>query len=89
VVIGSICQKQKDFNKKIKNIKHDLMLNEYPQVLADCIMKPLRSNCPSDTIYQGTIITPYGMGVSEKFRWIGNISVSGPFSKLNIHSVKH
>jgi hypothetical protein len=57
------------------------MLNEYPQEFVDSTMKPLRSNCPSDTIYQGTVIIPYVKGIS--------ISVSGPFSKLNIHSMGH
>jgi hypothetical protein len=53
-------QDQKDFNKEIKNRRHDLMLNEYPQEFTDFIMKPLRSNCPSSgTIYQGTVIVPY------------------------------
>jgi hypothetical protein len=41
----------KEFNMKIKNIRHDLMLNEYAQEFADSIMKLLRSNHPSlDTI---------------------------------------
>jgi hypothetical protein len=26
-----ICQNQKDFNNEIKNIRHDLMLSEYPK----------------------------------------------------------
>jgi hypothetical protein len=38
---------QKDFKKEIKNIRHGLMLTEYPQELAESIMKPSRSNRPS------------------------------------------
>jgi hypothetical protein len=26
-----ICQNRKDFNKEIKNMRHDVILNEYPQ----------------------------------------------------------
>jgi hypothetical protein len=36
-----ICQEQKDFNNEIMNIKHVLMLNEYPQEFVGSIMKPL------------------------------------------------
>jgi hypothetical protein len=68
-----ICQDQKDFNREIKNIRHDQILNEYPQEFFDSIMKPGRGNCPSsDTIYQSTVIIPYVRGISEKFRCIGN-----------------
>jgi hypothetical protein len=35
-----ICQDQKDFNNEIKNIRHDLMLNEYPEEFVDSVMKP-------------------------------------------------
>jgi hypothetical protein len=85
-----ICQDHKDFNNKINNIRHNLLLNEYPQEFVDSSMKPSRSNCPSsDTIYQGTVIIPQVKGISEKFRCIGNFSISRPFSKLNIHSVDH
>jgi hypothetical protein len=61
-----------DFSEKIKNIRYDLMLNEYLQEFFDFIMKPLRSNHPSDTTHQGMIIIPYVRGLSEKFRCIGN-----------------
>jgi hypothetical protein len=85
-----ICQDQKGFKKEIKNIKHDLMFNEYPKVLIDCIMKPPRSNRPSsDTIYQGTVIIPYVKGISEKFRWTGNRFNVRTIFKINIHSVGH
>jgi hypothetical protein len=58
---------------EIKNIRHDLILNEYPQEFTESIMKPSRNNHPSsDTIYQGTVIIPYVMGIYEKFRCIGN-----------------
>jgi hypothetical protein len=60
-------------NKEIKNIRHDLILNEYPQEFVDSIMKPLRSNRHfSDTVYQGMVIIPYVKGISKKFRHIGN-----------------
>jgi hypothetical protein len=68
-----IYQDEKDFNNKIKNIRHDLMLNEYPQEFAYSMMKPSRSNCPSsDTIYQGTVTIPHVKGISQKFRHNGN-----------------
>jgi hypothetical protein len=54
-----ICQDQKDFNKEIRNLIHDLMLNEYSQEFDNSIMKPPRSNRPSsDKICQGTLIIP-------------------------------
>jgi hypothetical protein len=48
------------------------MLNEYPQEFVDSIVKQLRSNCPSDKVYQGTVIIPYIEGISKKFRCTGN-----------------
>jgi hypothetical protein len=72
VVHSSISQDQKDFNNETKNIRHDLMLNEYPQEFGDSIMKLSGSNHPSsNTTYQGTVIIPYIKGISEKFRCIG------------------
>jgi hypothetical protein len=69
----AICQDQKDFNIEIKNVRHDLMLNEYPQEFADSIIKPLtRNRRPSDTIYQGTVIIPYAKCISEIFKRIRN-----------------
>jgi hypothetical protein len=63
-----MCQDQ-DFNNKIKNIRHDLMLIEYPQEFVDSVMKPSRSRRPSShIIYQGTVIIPYIKGISEKIR---------------------
>jgi hypothetical protein len=57
----------------IKNIRQDLILNEYPQEFVTSIMKPLRSNRPSsETTYQGTVIIPYVKGISKKFRHTGN-----------------
>jgi hypothetical protein len=68
-----IYQDQNDFNKEIKNIIHDLILNEYPQEFVDSIMTPLRSNHPSSyKIYKGMVIIPYVKGISEKFRHIWN-----------------
>jgi hypothetical protein len=69
-----ICQDQKDSNREIKDLIHDLILDEYPhQVFVDSIMKPGRSNRPSsDTIYHTTVVIPYVRGISEKFRRIGS-----------------
>jgi hypothetical protein len=68
-----ICQNQKDFNNEIKNKKHDLMLNEYPEESVDSVIKPSARNHPSsDTVYQGTVVIPYVRDISEKFRCIGN-----------------
>jgi hypothetical protein len=64
---------QKDFNNEIKNIKHGLMLNEYPQELVDSVIKPSTRNPPSsDRIYQDTAFIQYVKGISEKFRSTGN-----------------
>jgi hypothetical protein len=38
------CQDQKDFSREIEKIKHEVILNEYPQNFIDSIMKPERSN---------------------------------------------
>jgi hypothetical protein len=62
-------QHQEDFNKGIKMLRHDLMLNEYPQEFVDSIMKSLRSNHPSsDTIYQGMAMFSCATSISEKFK---------------------
>jgi hypothetical protein len=53
-----ICQDQNDFNKEIKNIRHDLMLNEYPQAFVDSIMKPSISNHSLGKTHQGMVIIP-------------------------------
>jgi hypothetical protein len=64
-----ICQNQKHFNNEIKNIRHDLMFNEYPKEFVDSVMKPSTTYCPSsDIIYQDTVIIPYIKGISEKFQ---------------------
>jgi hypothetical protein len=60
------CQDQKDFKKEIKNMKHDLMLNEYTQEFFDSIIKPWRRKPPgSDTVYRGRVIIPYVKGISK------------------------
>jgi hypothetical protein len=62
---------QKDFNKEIKNTRHDLMPQDHPQEFIDSVLKLSRSSCPpSDTVYQSMVFIP--------------MSMSGPFSKLNI-----
>jgi hypothetical protein len=64
-------QDQKDFNKEIKNVKHDRILYEYPQESVDSIIKPARSNGPSsDIIYLDIIIIPNGESIFEKLRRI-------------------
>jgi hypothetical protein len=63
-----ICRDQKVFNNEIKNIRHDLMLNEYTEEFVDSVMKPSTRNRPSsDKIYEGTVINPHVKGISEKF----------------------
>jgi hypothetical protein len=48
---------------------HKTQIEEF----ADSVMKKSTRNRPySDTIYQGTVITPYVKGISEQFRHIGN-----------------
>jgi hypothetical protein len=79
-----ICQDQMDFNKEIQNVRHDLILNKCPQEFLDPVMKPSRSNRPSDTIYQGTVIIPYVKDTSDKYRRIWN-----RFSWRTIFKTKH
>jgi uncharacterized protein (UPF0335 family) len=68
-----ICQNQKDFNKEVKIIKHDLTLNGYPQRVIDSVMKSRKNNNPSTgKVPQSTGEIPYVRGISEKFRRIGN-----------------
>jgi hypothetical protein len=84
-----IYQNLKDFNSETKNIKQDLMLNEYPQHFIDSIVKPSRSNCTLGGTYHGMVLIPYVWGVSEKFKCLGITSMLAEFSELNIHSVGH
>jgi hypothetical protein len=80
-----ICQDRKDFNKEIKNIRRDRILNEYPQEFVDSIIKPGRSNRPfSDRTYHGTVTILCVRGISRKFRHIGN-----RFSVRTILKTKH
>jgi hypothetical protein len=65
------------------------MLYEYPQEFVDSIMKLSRSNRPSsDTIYHGTVI-PYVRVSPRSSDIFETISMSGTFSKLNIHTMGH
>jgi hypothetical protein len=67
------------------NIRHDFMLNEYPQEFVDPIMKPLTNNLPSSlTKYQGSIIIPDTKGICKKFRCTGNC-----FNVRTIFKTKH
>jgi hypothetical protein len=89
-----ICQDQNDFNTEIKNIRHNLMLNEYPQEFTDFVMKPLKRNhLSSDTIHQGMVIIPYIKGISKKFRCTGNHFnvriIFKTISKLNTMCVRY
>jgi hypothetical protein len=68
-----ICQNHNDFNNEIKNIRHDLMLNEYPKELFDSVIKPSERNGPSsDKIHQDTVVILYIKATSEKYRRIRN-----------------
>jgi hypothetical protein len=60
------CQDRKDFSREIEEIKHCVILNKYPQNFTDSIMKPGRSNHPSDRLNHGTVIIPHIRGISEK-----------------------
>jgi hypothetical protein len=82
-----IYQDQRDLNNEIKNKRHDLMLNEYSQEFVESIIKSSRSNCPSDTAYQGTVI-PYIKDISKKSRHIGNCFNIRIILKTK-HSVEH
>jgi hypothetical protein len=74
-----ICQDWKDFNREIKNIRLDLILDEYPQEFVDSIMKPVRSNHPSDTIYHGMVIIPYVNGAAKNSDALGTTSMLDHF----------
>jgi hypothetical protein len=80
-----IYQNWKDINDEIRNMRHDLMFNEYQEELVDSVMKPSAKNRPSsDTVYKGTVIFPYVKDISEKFRHIGNC-----FNLRTIFKTKH
>jgi hypothetical protein len=69
----------------MKNIRQDLILNDYPQEFVDSIMKHGRSNRPSsDTIYQSTVNISYVKVISEKFRRTGN-----SLNVITIFKTKH
>jgi hypothetical protein len=56
----AICQDEKDFNKEIKRMRYDLMLNEYQQEFITSILNPSRSSHhSSQATYQSTVIIPY------------------------------
>lgn len=59
---------------EIKNMRLDLILNEYPQEFIRLLHNEAieSDHLSSDTIYQGTVIIPYVNGISKKFRCIGN-----------------
>jgi hypothetical protein len=58
-----ICHDQKDFDKEIKNIRYDLMLNEYPKEFFNSIKEPSRSNRhSSEATCQGVVIITYVKG---------------------------
>jgi hypothetical protein len=85
-----ICQNQKDFNNKIKNIRHDLVLNEYPEEFVDSVMKPSTRNYPSSDTYTRALslsrmlrVLPRNSDAS------GTISISEQFLRLNTHSMRH
>jgi hypothetical protein len=62
-----------DFYNEIKNISHDLMVNEYPKELVDSVMKPsARCRPSSERVCKGTVVILYVKDTSEKFRCIGN-----------------
>jgi hypothetical protein len=73
----------KVFNKKIKNMRHDLMLNEYQQEFVGFAMKIPRGNCFTGTTYQGMAILHF-KGISKKFKHIGN-----SFNIRTIFRAKH
>jgi hypothetical protein len=55
-----IRQGQKDFNNKIKNISHDLRVNDYSQEFVHSVIKSSTRNRPSsDKIYQGIVLRVY------------------------------
>jgi uncharacterized protein (UPF0335 family) len=68
-----ICQNQKDFNREVEVIKHDLTLNGYPHSFIDSVMKSRNNSNPStDKVPHSTVVIPYVKGISEKFRRIGH-----------------
>lgn len=67
-----------------KTWNDDLLLNEYPQECTDSIMETGKSNHPS---WQSS---SHILGISPK-NWVilGTFSMLGPFSKLNILSMRN
>jgi hypothetical protein len=83
-------QDQKDVNKEIKNIRRDLIFNEYPQEFVDLIAKSSRRNRPSsDIIYKGMVISNMLMLFLKNSDALGTVPMSEPYANLNIHFVGH
>jgi hypothetical protein len=68
-----ICQERQDLLHEIKDLRHDLQLNGYPQGFINLAIKskdssrPKKEDKPPSSVY-----IPYVKGVSEKFKCIGN-----------------
>jgi hypothetical protein len=77
-----ICQNQNDFNDEIKNIRHDLMLNEYPKEFVDSIMKPPASNRPSSECTRA-------MSSSRMLRALPRNSDASGTVSISIFKTKH
>jgi hypothetical protein len=61
------CQEQRDFEKEIKTIKHDMNLKGYLQHFINSIIKSGKNNQPSsDRIPHSSVVIPYVRGISEK-----------------------
>jgi hypothetical protein len=67
----------------MRNIRHDLILTEYPQEFVESIKTPARSNyASSDIIYQGAVIISYVNAVS-------NGCIGNHFNISDIFQAKH
>jgi hypothetical protein len=85
-----ICQNQKDFNREVEVIKHDLTLNGYPHFFIDSVMKSRNNNNPStDKVPHSTVVIPYVKGIQENSGALDIATTLEQFSKPNIHSGEH
>jgi hypothetical protein len=66
------------------------MLDEYPKEFVHSIMKSSTRNRPSsDTEKKGTVTILMLWVFPRNSDAMGTVSISGSFSKLNVHSVGH
>jgi hypothetical protein len=85
-----ICQEQKDFSNKIKNVKHDLILNEYPHEFVNSIRSHRETIVLLQIKYTRAMSLSHMLSISRRNSdALETVSMSGSFSNVNVHFVGH